>query len=634
MTLKKLVDDKRIIDKPLKINWRSCSNIVKFNNALFSIIPSQLDEELSEYAPVTSFSDLFSEASQEMPGEKDKSKDRDKGYVRIGFLETTDEENWEQGALRQLPEIIESVQDKGYNASDIGILVRNNREGAIVLNEIISYSLKCPDEKKNRYNYNIVSNESLLLVNSPAINFLIAVLEVLDNPEDMIARAQMLRFYLLATGHDHAENVQMFSESLIDDSVRFFPHGYEDFLSGIKYLTLWNITEKTIDFFKLGNHSHHVAYLNSFQDIIIHFTATMTPGIPSFLEWWESEGNKKSILLPGQQDSIRVLTIHKSKGLEFGIVILPFLSWNLDHKPFHSNILWTRPHQDPFDKLGIVPVRYKKELSETIFAGQYYEERYSAYLDNINLLYVAMTRAKYAIFGFAPDTPRTDKRIASVLMEAIDSKEQVRGGQDEFLSNYFNREKKLFEFGEMPEGRKGKISTPRFRIDYYSVNESQASLKLKLHWENYFSGDLSDARLRVDYGKLMHGIFEEIETSEDVDAAVRRKVIEGKIPSEDEDGMRKKINSLISRPEVNAWFEKGNEVLNEASVLMPGSGTKRPDRIILRGGKTIIIDFKFGDENPHYLSQIRSYRKILTEMGYSGVEAYLWYVDADKIVTG
>ncbi len=88
----------------------------------------------------------------------------------------------------------------------------------------------------------------------------------------------------------------------------------------------------TISFFGLGNHSFNVAYLNSFQDIVINYTSSRNPGITSFLEWWESEGIKKSILLPEQQDSIKVLTIHKSKGLEFGVVILPFISWNLDHK--------------------------------------------------------------------------------------------------------------------------------------------------------------------------------------------------------------------------------------------------------------------------------------------------------------
>ncbi len=167
--------------------------------------------------------------------------------------------------------------------------------------------------------------------------------------------------------------------------------------------------------------------LNSFQDIIINFISGKNPGIASFLEWWESEGHKKSISLPEQQDAIRVLTIHKSKGLEFGIVILPFISWNLDHKSFHSNILWVRPGTPPFNKLGIVPVSYRSTLSETIFSEDYYDEKYSAYVDNVNLLYVALTRAKNGIYGFAPAEPGSENRIAGILKEAIDFQNAITG---------------------------------------------------------------------------------------------------------------------------------------------------------------------------------------------------------------
>jgi hypothetical protein len=131
----------------------------------------------------------------------------------------------------------------------------------------------------------------------------------------------------------------------------------------------------------------------------------------------------------------------------------------------------------------------------------------------------------------------------------------------------------------------------------------------------------------------MHEIFGEIITSDDVPKAVRKKVIEGKIPEADEKTTREKIQNLVSQPVIKDWFEKDNIVLNEASVLMPDSVTKRPDRIILRDGEATIIDFKFGEESPYYLNQVRQYRNILTEMGYNVVHAYLWFVDGNKIVS-
>ncbi len=625
--LKKDVDDIRYISHPLKTNFRSCSNIIRFNNALFSIIPYQIDKEMPDHKQVTCFRELFSEAVQIDPGNKSG------GYVRIEFLKTTDESSWQETVLKQLPLFIELVQDKGFHASDIGILVRDNKEGAIVLKGIIDYSLSCPGEKKKQYNYNIVSGESLLLVNSPAVNFIIAVLKVLENPDDTIGRALMLRYYLLATGRQDAEKIPLNAESLVEYSAGFFPEGYYEFLNGIRFLPLWNITEMTISFFGLGNYSFNVAYLSCFQDSVINYTLSRNPGVASFLEWWEMEGIKKSILLPEQQDSMKVLTIHKSKGLEFRVVILPFISWNLDHKSFHSNILWVIPGYQPFNKLGIAPVRYKSDLSETIFADQYYEERYSAYLDNINLLYVAFTRAVNIIIGFAPDKPRPDNRIAGVIRDAITFQENNHDVSDAFLHNHFEPDTGVFEFGIMPDIYSEKTKADILEIKDYPVNDNARLLKLKLHWENYFNADKSGARERINYGKIMHEIFGEIITSDDVRKAVRKKIIEGSIPEAEEETICKRIENLVSRPVTKEWFEKGTIVLNEATVLMPDSVTKRPDRIILKDGEATIIDFKFGEESPYHINQVKQYRKILTEMGYKVVHAYLWFVDSDKIVS-
>ncbi len=625
--LKKKVDGKRYISSSLDTNWRSCRNIIRFNNALFSIIPYQIDEEISDHKPEMSFRELFSEAVQKDPGRKEN------GYIRIEFVENPEESEWQEVVLKRLPSIIEMVQDKGYRASDIGILVRDNKEGAIILKEIINYSLSCSEDKKKKYNYNIVSGESLLLVNSPVVNFIVATLMVLVNPENMIGRALMLRYYIFATGKKGAEQIPMSSEDLVEYSSLYFPAGYNEFLSEIRYLPLWNITELTTGFFGLGDYSFNVAYLNSFQDLVIKYISSGNPDIPSFLEWWESEGIKKSILLPEQQDSMKILTIHKSKGLEFSVVLLPFLSWNLDHKSFHSNILWAKPGSAPYNELGIVPVRYKGELADTIFAEQYYEEKYSAYLDNINLLYVAFTRGVNAIIGFAPDQPRPENRIAGVIKNAISFTEEIPGFSDLFFPGHYDEQTRVFEYGVIQEIEVDRKISDVPVITEYQVNDNTSSLRLKLHWENYFNTGKSAVRERINYGKVMHEVFSEITTTDDINNAIRKKVIEGKIPESVESQIREKIVKLINQPVIREWFEKGNEVLNEVSILMPDSDSKRPDRVILKNGKATIIDFKFGEENPRYLFQVRHYRNLLIEMGYEQTEAFLWYVDADKIVT-
>ena len=222
------VDNERYLSKPLTKNWRSMSNIINFNNALFTTVPAQLDELFTGDPDHISFRNIYSEAVQTDSGGKDG------GYVRIEFIGDQEEVKWKDKVLEMLPGVVESLQLSGYNASDIGIIVRDGKEGASVLRTLIDYSGNITDEKKRTINYNVVSSDSLLLSNSPAINFIIAVLSAVNDPEDKISRALMLRFFLLSEGKPEAESVSLVSEKIIETSGNFFPDGYEDFLDRLK----------------------------------------------------------------------------------------------------------------------------------------------------------------------------------------------------------------------------------------------------------------------------------------------------------------------------------------------------------------------------------------------------------------
>ncbi|MCX6301594.1 MAG: UvrD-helicase domain-containing protein [Bacteroidia bacterium] len=630
-----LVDGKRFLSKPLVSNWRSRSNIIRFNNSLFSVIPALADKTFSENSPSSYFRKLYSEAVQLDAG------NRSGGYVRIEFLDDEKEngnedantkssnKRWQDIVLEKLPCIIESFQDKGYKASDIGIIVREGRDGEAVVGRMIEYAGACTPEKKNRYNYNIVSSDSLSLSASHALTFIISAIKVLDDPEDMISRAQMVRFLLMATGNENADRVPLFSNSLADNFHGCFPDGFEEFMEKARQLTLFEATESIIGFFGLGRYSSNVAYLDTFQDLVLGFSGSKSADFKSFLEWWETTGKTKSVILPANQDAARVFTIHKSKGLEFRIVILPFISWNLDHKASKSPILWVKPEGPPFNELGIVPVRYGKALADTIFVGDFNAEKCSVYIDNINLLYVAMTRAMDAIVGFAPESHDSGEAIAGLLKDALTSDDNPAGKSGIFLKTNYDAGKKIFEFGVMPEN-KDKRPEKRNRITgNYIVSRKPEALRLKLHGENYFSADRKE---KINYGKLMHMVFESISSSDDIPSAVRRLVLEGMIVDPEAAMLEEKLQKLISTSPVSEWFKPGINVMKEAGILMPSGHTRRPDRIILRDNKTIIIDFKFGEENSRYTDQVRQYRKLLTDMGYKDIEAYLWYVDKNKIV--
>jgi ATP-dependent exoDNAse (exonuclease V) beta subunit len=621
-----MVDNDRIFSNPLTTNWRSRSNIIKFNNSLFTIIPDQLDKALSGEQLTESFKRIYSEAIQEDPCKKDG------GFVRLEFVANNNEQIWQEIVLDRLPVIIESIQDKGYKASDIGIIIRDGKEGGLVLNALINYNNKYP-ENIDKYNFNAVSNDSLLLSNSPVIIFIVSVITVVNDQHDYISRAIMLRFFLMSTGDEEAENVSLQSDKLIEGSRAYFPDGYEDFMERIRQMPLFEATESIIKFFRLGDYSWNVPFLNTFQDYILNFTGSKNADIQTFLDWWEESGKKKSVVLPGNQEAIRILTIHKSKGLEFKVVILPFLSWNLDHMASKQPVLWVRPDSPPFNDLGIVPVKYSKDLTNTIFADFYKEEKYSVYLDNINLLYVALTRAKDVLYGFSVDNPRSENTIAGILKNAISGTPELDDGKEFTLNSHYSDENKIFEYGEIPENRRETTVKKDLISSRYFVSQSMESLKLKLHGENYFSSENQTIREKINYGNVMHEVFEGINTPSDIPNAVRKLVLEGKLSEEESDDIERRVNEMVRIPQVADWFMPDNKVLREAGILLPSGVTRRPDRVIFKMGKTTIIDFKFGEENSHYSEQVNQYRNLLLDMGYKDIDAYIWYVDKNKIVS-
>ena len=624
--LRNETQNNRIRSIPLTTNWRSRTNIISFNNRIFSSIPSRLDQDfVNENLPVK-FTELFAEAVQNDPGKKEG------GYIRLEFIEEKEDEQWRNIVLQRLPSVIENLQDRGYKPSDIGILVRDNREGSVVLKTITDYSNLCPDDKRKTYNFDVISNDSLLLSQSYCINFIIATLNVLNDSSDMINTARMLRFFLLASGVDDAEKAELISPALKDGMKRYFPEGYDSFLSSLLQLPLFEISESIIRFFGLGKWSWNVAYLNTFQDHILGFSKSKSADIHSFLDWWETDGKKKSVVLPEHLNAIRVMTVHKSKGLEFKAVIIPFLSWNLDHKPLQQNILWVKPNIEPFNNLGIVPVKYKKELEETIFRDDYKYEKYSALLDNLNLLYVSFTRSVDVLIGFLPDDPKTENSIARVISNAVKSDSLPDTVATINLKTFYDPEKNIFEYGVIPLN----ISTPSQEDSItsitYFINQDMESLKLKLHGENYFLSEAGGRREKINYGRLMHEVFENIITIGDIKPAVKRMVKRGLIDELEALQFEQKLEELIVSPGVAEWFRPDNKVMTETGILLPGGELKRPDRVVFREGKTTVIDFKFGAENSHYSKQIAAYCKYIEGMGFTNVVGYIWYVDNNKTV--
>ncbi len=628
--LEKQIDRRRITDKKLLTNYRSLKNIVEFNNSLFSVLPSVIEESHQIKGDKTNLSKLYIDACQKCPEGKEG------GYIKIEFIKSDDIKSFEEVVLEKLPSLIENLQDSGYRASDIGILVRFNSEGARVINSIIEYRSKADDEKKEKYNYSIVSGDSLFLNKSHSVSFIIALFGYLLNPDDKISKAVMVRNYLMAIGKTElAVDITNFLEN-ID---KIFPQGWNEFINKLKQKSVYEAVENIIHFFNLGVTEENCAFLSAFQNLVYEFSINNSSDIPSFIEWWTIYGAEKSLSLSDYQDSIKVMTIHKAKGLEFKALIIPFISWHIGHGR-ENPIIWIRHEYEPLKNIGPVPVKYKKALQYSIFENDYYYETLYSNIDNLNLLYVAFTRPKEVLTGFCYDGKETT--VASWVKQAFlkipeKTPEKIETGNNYPLLNlyeHYNKNDGVFIAGELPECKtKGilKDDSGVISTSYYFVNDNIKSLRLRFHGENWFTSKEDRIQIKLNYGKIMHEILASVITIKDIKVAVEKMVVDGRIGEEEGKDIIGRLADKVRNPLVSDWFNPENKVLTEPEILTPGGAVYRPDRVIFLKNKIILVDFKFGTEEKKHYEQVTLYRKLLQDMGYKNVEAFLWYVDDNVI---
>lgn len=624
-------------NETLKDNWRSCREIVRFNNSFFTISPSLLQQLYNETVGSSALSDekkkeyalrieqAYDESCQRVPAAFQEKE----GHVRIEFIEDSVLQGWKELSLERLPGIIMQLQDNGYQAKDIAILTRTNIEGADVVESLLTYQGKHPD---SGYNFEIISDDALYLGSSRTVQFFIALFRFLHHPEDQTRERIALLNYFVLKGTEKQECF----------SLKFFPEPLRSrLLSEISRKPIYELVESLLLLFSDEIPKTEQIFMLALLDSISEFSRKENPDLGRFLEWWDEKGYRTAINTPDGQDAIRVLTIHKSKGLGFKAVILPFGNWEIDHKPGKQPILWCRPQKKPFDRLHLVPVRYGQALANTIFAEPYFDEKLYAFIDNLNTLYVAFTRAKEELIVLAPCPKKREGdngtvarigSIADLLWNTCSS--AIEKKTDDFsllpLNDFFDKDSLLFECGRWwtPASKEGES----FHIGESEMNRifsvsPDERLHLRMYGKNYFIGDM-----HRKYGNLMHDLLSEIRTVADIRLAVEHYFLKGIIAKQEMDPLICRLEELLSKPEVQEWYDGSSIVYNEIDILAPDAGMKRPDRVLLKDGKVTVIDYKFGEQtSKRYHRQMENYIKLIKAMGYVDVKAYLWYVELDKI---
>lgn len=618
----------------LETNWRSDANVILFNNTIFNIASKLLQTEYNESLnsiPDGEFkeniskkiTDVYAQVQQFVPKKKADSC----GKVDITFLDNS-EKDWMSQALERLPRKIEELQREGFRLKDIAILVRRNTEAVEIAEYLLAYQEENPNSE---YKYDIISNEALVIANAQSIKAIIAILRWVTNQNDCtIKTLAVYEFYRFHSDISPDEALKSFLDA---DSEPEFPNGMEAHLHDLLRLPLYELVES---FFALSEekiNEKESAYVQAFLDIVLNFSTQRTSNIADFLSWWDEKGYKKNLFLPDDQDAIRIVSIHKSKGLGFGVVIMPFAEWSIDHNPQHTNIIWCRPNIAPFNDLSIVPIRYGKGLIDTIFWKDYLEEKLFTYIDNINLLYVAFTRAKHQISVFTPKpTKKTETltTISDLLWMSVSRSKQIIGDANEHqidLEDYLQVEENeaFFSIGQTDniDKKENESAENEFTSKKWQSTPFDNRLKLRFKSIGYFNE--SGKR---DYGTLMHELISQVETIADIENAVNSKIISGELYESDRQQTINELKqSLTLNDEIKSWYSGKYSILNEVMILHPNYSFSRPDRVMIGDNEVIVVDYKFGElQEEKYKRQVSHYMQHIREMGYTNVSGYLFYV--------
>ena len=589
--------------RTLKMNYRSSRHVIEFNNAFF--------QEAAKQEKVSAYDDV----EQKIPDDRPHT-----GYVCLDLLPS---EDYQEQVLIKLTEQVACLTGKGIALSDIAIMVRSNHLIPLIANYFMEQMPEVP----------IVSDEAFRLDASPAIQVIIQALRLLVHPTDNIAKAYLAHMFAQQPLHE-APIDTMLPDSFV---------GHEDELLR---LPLYELTERLCDIFQLQKMEGQSAYLFAFFDQVAEHVNERSTDITAFLIEWEETISSLTIQSP-DISGIRLISIHKSKGLEFPHVLIPFCDWKMEH----SDILWCKPAEAPFNALPLVPVDYsQKGLKGTIYERDYEEEHLQNTVDNLNLLYVAFTRASESLYVIGK---RDSKGTRSALIEQVLpqtvpllKKAVLTGEQDAKAPLHFEygspdsasteKEEKQDDayrnvFLQKTTSIPIAIETFSQKTEFRQSNDSR----------NFATLLESEEQQQADYikmGCILHNVFSAIRTTADIDRALRRMELDGVLYGKDlkREQVERMIRKRIEHPKVADWYSGRWKLFNECTILNVDPQTKnvyerRPDRVMTDGQQTIVVDFKFGQPHYEHQQQVHVYMDLLRQMGHTQVSGFLWYVYSNQI---
>ena len=610
----------RHTEEVLDTNYRSLANVVDFNNMFFRSAAQVLDGIGGYGLDEGPLSRIYSDVRQKV-GRKDVAK----GSVSLTFCPKEDE-------LQKVLEAVQEAVANGARLSEIAVLVRSNASGEEVAMYLIDNGIA------------VMTDDSLRVKSAITVRRLVSLMSYVDNPQDTV-NGYLAKSLEVEIPQDCSSLVDMV-EALLRSLKESDGEG------------LWK-----------GEALH----VQSFMDYVQDYVSSNGNSLRGFLKWWEDEN--PSVSSPSSGESVRVMTIHKSKGLDFPYVIIPFAE-NINL--YKAGSYWCVPAlgKTPLDGVadGVYDVSLSASSEHTLFAEDYQKERFLQQVDNINTIYVAMTRAACGMHIIAKTPPAKCLKA----MEAGDLKQFADFSQilywfasvsadgmeipgDDGLLPPFKVDRivddvtERFYVGDLVSFealRKKKEDVEVFGMTYGDELPSiplnpqpdaedgdvreRGRLKFSADSLDFFSedGEAGVAASNRIRGVVLHDILSRVIGPEDLETAVRQSVLSGEITAEEASEAKLLLAERISGAAARGWYPEGQDVkvLNEASLIDTDGEMYRPDRVVLSGGKVVIIDYKFGEHRRSYERQLKRYADIWRRMGHGKVDAYIWYVQTDEVV--
>ncbi|MCQ2146334.1 MAG: UvrD-helicase domain-containing protein [Bacteroidales bacterium] len=584
--------DVPVTGETLDSNYRSCATLVEFNREFFKYSAEKLDEMFPVSGSDKPIADIYSDVHQQI-----KVKDKEAGSLDVMFVPQEDQTNY-------IKQEISRVRTTGALYSDIAILVRTNADGAAIAASLMDAGIP------------VISDDSLKVKSSIVVRRAVSLMSLANNVNDSVGGFLAKEIGL--------ESIPQGSKSLSD-------------MAEMLLRELKGYDPKVFD--------SEIQYIQAFMDAVLDFSATNGNNLAEFLSWWNDAD--PAIGSPAGADAVRVMTIHKSKGLEFGYVIVPYVESSDFSR--HSN-QWSRPDVKGTALEGVANDVYDVMLSSqslnTLFASDYTKELHLQHIDAINTLYVALTRAAKGMTVISADQKEAKCNTFAKLLEMFLSDREMEYTKSEDSETGVLRYSRgtLYDFGSMVRKKEGlpefwKAEYPSIPVNPIEKTEDGECTSLRLvlssNASDFFSEDgttgaTGSFRIR---GVVLHDILSRVNAPSDLKASVDQAVLDGALSQKEAEEAFGLLSKRIAAVKDMGWFPENGEaaIVNEVTLIDTDGKQHRPDRVIIKDDKVIIVDYKFASKTAEHFDQIERYASIYKAMGYQNVSAYLWYVYGGEI---